>query len=111
MFLLKRKQSPCLDIDISLTSVKILKLSRNGAGLRIENHAVEPLPPNAIAKKIISNAVAIGDTNRKAIKRTGTKNKHCVVAVTVSAVMPKIITMPVGLKDEEMEAQIQLEAD
>jgi type IV pilus assembly protein PilM len=110
VFLLKRTQSPVLDIDISSTSSKLLELSRNGAGLRVENHALEPVSPNAIAEKMISNADAVGGTNRKAIKRTGTKSKHCTLAVSGSAVM-KIITMPVGLKDEEMAAQIQLEAD
>ncbi len=111
MFLLKRTQSPVLDIDISSTSSKLLELSRNGAGLRVENHALEPVSPNAIAEKMISNADAVGGTNRKAIKRTGTKSKYCALAVSGSAVMTKIITMPVGLKDEEMAAQIQLEAD
>ena len=111
MFLLKRTQSPVLDIDISSTSSKLLELSRNGAGLRVENHALEPVSPNAIAEKMISNADAVGGTNRKAIKRTGTKSKYCALAVSGSAVMTKITTMPVGLKGEEMAAQIQLEAD
>ena len=60
MFLLKRTQSPVLDIDISSTSSKLLELSRNGAGLRVENHALEPVSPNAIAEKMISNADAVG---------------------------------------------------
>jgi type IV pilus assembly protein PilM len=111
VFLLKRTQSPVLDIDISSTSSKLLELSRNGAGLRVENHALEPVSPNAIAEKMISNADAVGGTNRKAIKRTGTKSKYCALAVSGSAVMTKITTMPVGLKGEEMAAQIQLEAD
>ncbi len=111
MFLLKRTQSRVLDIDISSTSSKLLELSRNGAGSRVENHALEPVSPNTIAEKMISNADAVGGTNRKAIKRTGTKSKYCALAVSGSAVMTKIITMPVGLKDEEMAAQIQLEAD
>lgn len=111
MFPFKRKQSPILGIDISSTSVKLLELSRASAGLRVESHAVEPLPSNAIAEKTISDVGAVGETIRKAIKRAGTRNKNCAMAVPGSAAIIKVITMPAGLKDEEMEAQIQLEAD
>ena len=65
MFLFKRKQSPVVGIDISSTSVELLELSRGGSGFRIENHAVEPLPPNAIAEKTISDVNAVADTIRK----------------------------------------------
>lgn len=111
MFLLKRKQSPVLGLDISSTSVKLLELSRNGTGFRVENHAVEPLPPNAITEKTITNLDAVGETIRKAVRRAGSKTKQCALAVAGSAVMTKVITMPAGLKADEMEAQIQLEAD
>jgi type IV pilus assembly protein PilM len=111
VFLFKRKQSPVLGIDISSTSVKLLELSRTGSGFRVENHAVEPLPPNAIAEKAISDVAAVAETIRRAVKRAGTRTKNCAMAVTGSAVITKIITMPTGLKDAEMEAQIALEAD
>lgn len=111
MFLFKRKQSSVLGIDISSTSVKLLELSRTANGFRVENHAVEPLPPNAITEKTISDVDAVGETISKAVKRAGTKNKHCAMAVTGSTVITKVVTMPAGLKDDEMEAQIQLEAD
>jgi type IV pilus assembly protein PilM len=54
---------------------------------------------------------AVTETSRKALKRAGTKDKHCAIAVTGSAVITKIATMPAGLKDEELEAEIELEAD
>ncbi|MGH8503029.1 MAG: pilus assembly protein PilM [Gammaproteobacteria bacterium] len=111
MSLFKRKQSSVLGIDISSTSVKLLELSRAGAGFKVEYHAVEPLPHNAITEKAISDVAAVGETIRHAIKRAGTKNKHCAMAVSGSAVITKVITMPAGLTDEDMETQIQLEAD
>jgi len=111
VFLFKRKQSPLLGVDISSTSVKLLELSRSGTGFRIEHHAIEPLPQNAITEKVISDVEAVGETIRKAVKRAGTKNRACAMAVAGSAAITKIITMPAGLKDEEMEAQIELEAD
>jgi type IV pilus assembly protein PilM len=89
VFLFKRKQSPVVGIDISSTSVKLLELSRAGSGFRVENHAVEPPPRNAIAEKTISDLNAVIETNRKARKRAGTKDKHCAITVTRSLLSPR----------------------
>ena len=111
MYLFNRKKLPLLGIDISSTSVKLLELSLNGSGYRVENHAVEPLPVNAITEKVISDVDAVGESIRKAVKRSGTKNKNCALAVPGSAVITKVITMPASLKEDDLESQIQLEAD
>ena len=39
---------------------------------------------------------------RKAIKRAGSKNKLCALAVPSSAVITKVITMPANLSDQDM---------
>ena len=106
-----RKKSPLIGIDISSTSVKLLELSKHGEQYRVENHAVEPLPANSISEKALADVDAVGETIRKAVKRAATKTKNCALAVAGSAVITKIITMPASLKDDELEGQIQLEAD
>ncbi len=111
MFLFKRKKLPVVGIDISSTSVKLLELSRNGSGYRVEHYAVEPLPANSVTEKAIADVDAVGETIRKAIKRSGTKTKMCAMAVASSAVITKVITMPASLKENDLEGQIQLEAD
>lgn len=111
MLLLSRKKPPLLGIDISSTSVKLVELSRSGGGYKVESYAVEPLPSNAVVEKNIAEVEAVGETLKKALKRAGSKNKLCALAVPSSAVITKVITMPAGLKDEDMESQIQLEAD
>lgn len=111
MLLFSRKKPPLLGIDISSTSVKLVELSRSGGSYRVESYAVEPLPANAVVEKNIAEVEAVGETLKKALKRAGSKNKLCALAVPSSAVITKVITMPAGLKDEDMESQIQLEAD
>jgi type IV pilus assembly protein PilM len=100
-----------LGIDISSTSVKLVELAQTGSGYKVESHAVEPLPANAVVEKNIAEVEAVAETIRKAIKRAGTKNKLCALAVPSSAVITKVITMPASLNDADMETQIQLEAD
>ena len=105
------RKSPVIGIDISSTSIKLIELSRSGSGYRVEHYGVEPLPANSITEKVISDVDAVGDSIRKAVKKAGSKAKKCSLAVAGSAVISKVITMPSSLSDQDMEAQIQIEAD
>lgn len=108
---LNRKQNTVLSIDISTAAVKLLELSKTGTRFRVESYAVAPLPQDAIVDKNIANVNVIAETIKVALKRSGTKLKRVTVAVSGSAVMTKIITMPGSLTDDEMEEQIMIEAD
>jgi type IV pilus assembly protein PilM len=109
--LLKRKKPAILGLDISSTSVKLLELAQDGDKYRVQSLAIEPLPDNAVVDKNIQDVEAVGQTIQKAVKRSGTKTKNAAVAVSGSTVITKVIPMPAGLSDSELEAQIELEAD
>ena len=111
MGLLNSNKTNLLGLDISSTSVKLLELVRDGDKYRVQSLAVEPLPDNAVVDKNIQDIEAVGETIQKAVKRSGTKLKNAAVAVAGSAVITKIIPMPAGLNDAELEAQIEMEAD
>jgi type IV pilus assembly protein PilM len=107
----KRTKPPLIGLDISSTAVKLLELSRSGSRYRVENYAVEPLPPNSVVEKNITDVEAVGEAIRRAVKRSGTRSNHGVVAVAGSSVITKIIPMPVSLSEDDMESQIEFEAD
>ena len=109
--ILTRKSPPIIGLDISTTAVKLLELSQSGGRYRVESYAVEPLPPNSVIEKNISDVESVGEAIRRAVKRSGTRTKHAAVAVAGSSVITKVISMPASLSDDEMESQIQLEAD
>lgn len=111
MGLFGRKNVPLLGLDISSTAVKLLELSLGGGRYRVESYAVEPLPQNAVSERNITDVDAVGNSVRKAVKRSGSKAKQAAVAVAGSAVITKVITMPASLSEDDMEVQIQLEAD
>lgn len=100
-----------LGVDISSTSVKIIELSRSGGRYKVESYGVEPLPPNSVVEKNITDVEMVGEAVRRAVKKTGTRTKAAACAVAGSAVITKIISMPANLSEDEMESQIQLEAD
>jgi len=109
--LFRRAKPPLLGIDISSTSVKLVELSKSGSKYRVESYAVEPLPPNAVVDKTITDADMVGEAIRRAVTKSGTKTKTAACAVAGSAAITRIITMPADLSEEEMESQIQIEAD
>ncbi len=100
-----------IGIDISSSAVKCLELSRSGNHYRVERYAVEPLPQNAVVENAITDVEQVGRAVDRAVKRSGSKVKHVAVAVSASHVITKTITMPSGMKESDLEHQIELEAD
>jgi type IV pilus assembly protein PilM len=109
--LFKKKQKRFLGIDISSTSVKLMELSQVSNGYRVEAYAVEPLPENAVVEKNINNVEGVGEAISKLVSKSRSRLKQAAVAVSGSSVITKSIQMTAGLSDEEMENQIQVEAD
>jgi type IV pilus assembly protein PilM len=106
-----RKQNAVLGIDISSSAVKLLELSKKGTAYRVESFAVAPLHQDPVLDKNIANVDAIADAIKIALIRSNSKLKQATVAVSGSAVITKIITMPGSFTDVEMEEQIMMEAD
>jgi len=98
-------------VDISSTAVKLLQLSQVGGRFRVEHYAVEPLPPNAVVEKNIVEVEAVGEALKRAVARSGAKTKFAAAAVSGSAVITKVIPMQADLSDDDLEGQIQAEAN
>ncbi len=112
MFLLSRKNRPLLGLDITTSSIKLIELSLAGGGqYRVEAYAAEPTPPNAMNEKTIVDPEAVGEGIRRAIKRSGAKSREVAIAIAGDAAITKVIQMPRGLKESDLEAQVEMQAD
>ena len=111
MLLFNKNKGPVVGLDISSSSVKAMEFSQTKNGYRVDHYGVEPLPSNAVTEKVISDVDAVGESIRHVMKKSGSKAKNCCLAVAGSAVITKVITMPSNLSEEDLEGQIQLEAD
>ncbi len=108
---LNKGPTAMLGLDISSTSVKLLELSRSGNEYRVESYGVEPLPENAVVEKNIAEVDGVGEAIGRLVERCKTKVKFAAVAVAGSAVITKTIEMPANLTEDELEADIQDQAD
>ena len=111
MALFRSKSNVLLGLDISSTSVKLLEISKNSDRYRVESYAVEPLPPNAVVEKNISDVEGVGEAIKRVLSRSKSSVKQAAVAVAGSAVITKTIEMDAAMSDDDMEMQITVEAD
>ena len=111
MALFGKKSNILIGLDISSTSVKLLELSQANDNYRVESYAVEPLPPNAVVEKNISDVEGVGEAIKRVLNRSKSGSKSAAVAVAGSAVITKTIEMDAEMSDDEMENQITVEAD
>jgi type IV pilus assembly protein PilM len=100
-----------LGIDISSTTVKLLELSRIGDKYCVESYAVAPLPPEAVVEKNVNQIDVVGGLISDLVARSKTRAQQAVAAVSGTAVIIKTIAMPAGLSEENLEAQLTVEAD
>ncbi|WP_404938096.1 type IV pilus assembly protein PilM [Pseudomonas sp. JDS08PS003] len=104
--LFSKKSGSLLGIDISATSVTLLALSRQGRSYRVEAYAREDLAPDPFG----ADPEALARVLSRAWLKSGSRRKGVAVAVAGEAVISKLIEMPAGLGDDELEHQLKLEA-
>jgi len=106
------KAPPLFGLDISSSSVKMLEIVEAGRGVyRVERYVIEPLPRDATVDGNISNLESVVEAVKRGYKRLGTRSKHVAMAVPTGAVITKKIIVPANLRENELEMQVESEAN
>jgi len=111
VFQFPRKHRPLLGLDITTSSIKLIELSMAGGQYRVESYAAEATPQNAVNEKSIVDVDAVGEAIARAAKRAGAHSREVAIAISGDAAITKVIQMPRSLRDSELEAQVELQAD
>ncbi|WP_397535287.1 pilus assembly protein PilM [Roseateles sp.] len=110
--LLGRKHPPMIGLDISSSSVKLVELSQSKNGeMVLERFAMESFEKGWINDGQIEKFDEVADAVRRCVARSGARTRDAVVAMPQSAVITKRIMLPAGLRDEELEIQVEAEAN
>ncbi len=110
--LFSRQPAPLLGLDISSSSVKLVELGRDKAGnLVLERCAIEPLERGWITDGNIEKFDEVANALRRLVKKSGSSTKNVAMALPPSAVITKKIILPGGLTDQELEQQVETEAN
>ena len=110
--LLGRKHVPMIGLDISSSSAKLVELSKSATGdYVLERMASEPFEKGWITDGQIEKFDEVVVAVRKLLAKSGSKTRLVVMAMPQSAVITKRIMLPAGLRDEELELQVESEAN
>jgi type IV pilus assembly protein PilM len=110
---LQTKTPPLIGVDISASAVKMVELSElpKKNGYAVERYVIEALPKDAVTDGNINNLDAVSDSLQRAWKRMGTRIKNISLALPAAAVITKKILLPAGLREEDLEYQVEAEAN
>ena len=110
--LFSRQQAPLLGVDISSSSVKLVELGRDKSGaLVLECCAIEQLERGWITDGNIEKFDEVAEALRRVVKKSGTRTRNVALALPPSAVITKRISLPGGMTEQELEVQVESEAN
>jgi type IV pilus assembly protein PilM len=110
--LLGRKHPSMIGLDISSSSAKLVELGQAANGEYVlERFASEPFQKGWITDGQIEKFDEVAEAVRKLVQKSGTRTKHVAMAMPQSAVITKKIMLPAGLREEELEIQVETEAN
>ncbi len=106
------KARALIGVDISSSSVKMVELASNGKdGYRVERYTIEILPKDVVSDGNIVNLEAAAESVKRAWKKLATSTKYVAIALPASAVITKKIIVPAGQREEDLEVQVESEAN
>lgn len=108
----KPKAPPLFGMDISSSAVKMVELADAGkSGYRVDRYAIEPLTKDSVIDGNIANLETVAETVRRCWKKLATRTKNVAIALPTAAVITKKIIVPAGLSEQDLEFQVEGEAN
>lgn len=99
-------------VDISTSAVKMVELSGSGKGsYKLEAYSMAAIPKEAIVDGNIAGMEQVSDAVRLAWKLLGSREKRAALALPAAAVISKKVMMAGDLRETDMEAQVEGEAN
>jgi len=103
-----RRKSALIGVEIGADAVHLLQLTRVDAGVQASHYAREPLPPGAVVEQQVADIEAVGAAIARA--RAGSQARYAAVALAAPMAVLRLVTVPAGLDEADLEAQLELEA-
>src|SRR5436305_13192053 len=109
---LQTKSPPLIGVDISSSALKLVELSETGKGAyRLDRYAIEPLAKDIVSDGNIANLDQVSEALRRGYKRLGSRNRNVAMALPTAMVITKKIIVASGQTEEELELQVEAEAN
>ncbi|MDT7837576.1 pilus assembly protein PilM [Aquabacterium sp. OR-4] len=101
-----------IGLDISSSSAKLVELGQTASGeFVLERLATEPFEKGWITDGQIEKFDEVVAAVRKLLTKSDSKTRQVAMAMPQSAVITKRIMLPAGLSEDELELQVESEAN
>jgi type IV pilus assembly protein PilM len=101
-----------MGLDVSSSSAKLVELDQDKAGNLVLLHcAIEQLENGWIVDGNIEKFDEVAEALKRLVKKSGAKTKNVAMALPPSAVITKKIVLPGGMSEQELEQQVENEAN
>ena len=109
--LFKGRPVGLLGVDIGSASIKLVELSRQAHGCRVEAYGVVPLPPDVVVDGQFSPVGRLGEAIRELMRGCGCRSNRAALAMAGPSVVSKTLAVDAASSDADVEATIEVEAD
>lgn len=101
-----------IGVDVGASSVKMVELSGSTrTGYRLEGYSTAAVPKDAVTDGNVANLEQVAESIKLAWKLLGTRERRAAMALPSAAVITKKVMMMAGLREDEMEVQVEGEAN
>ena len=108
--LFKGKPASLLGVDICPASIKLVELTKQAHGWRVEAYGTEPLPPNTLVDGQFSDVERIGEAIRALKRHCGCRSSRAALALSGPQAVIKTFAVDAALADADVAATIEVEA-
>ncbi len=111
--LLRIKTPALIGVDITSSAVKLVELRElpQKTGIVLEGYSIAPLPKDAVSDGNINNLDAVAESLQLAWRNLGSRVKNVSLALPSAAVTSKKILLPAGMTEDDLEFQVESEAN
>ena len=104
----KERSTPMIGLDVSSSNLKLVELGQTAAGhYVVERLASQPLEAGWVVGGQIERFDEVAEATRGLVVRSGTRTRRVAMAIPQAAVITRKITVPAGLREDEMELQVE----
>ncbi|TVP46278.1 MAG: type IV pilus assembly protein PilM [Halomonas sp.] len=95
-----------IGVDITSAAVKLLELKKCHTYYQVESYAIMPLHEGAVVERRICDMDSVSSVLIRAIEYAKPSTRKAIVAVPANTAITKMLSFPIDLSEEEIEAQI-----
>jgi type IV pilus assembly protein PilM len=108
----RAKELPMIGLDISSSSLKLVELGQNASGHYVVNRiGQQALEDGWVIEGQVERFDEVADAVRRLVARSGTKIRRVAMALPQASVITRKITVPAGLREDEMQLQVETEVN